>query len=251
MTENSPAPGVQSVARTLDLLETLAMLGGEAGVGEIAAALSLPPATIHRLLRTLAARGYVMQLPSRRYTLGPGLIRLGEAATRRLSGWAKPALVALSEATQESANFAVLDGDMATYVAQAPSKHQMRMFTEVGRRVFPHATGVGKALLAQLPDADVLALVRRTGMPGFTDTTLRTEEDLLAELGTIRERGYAIDEGEQEVGVRCFAVAVPGMALPAAVSVSGPEVRVTLESAPGAVQALRDAVATLRTAVPG
>ncbi|MBD7957604.1 IclR family transcriptional regulator [Microbacterium sp. Sa4CUA7] len=251
MTENIPTPGVQSVVRTLDLLETLAALGGEAGVGEIAAALSLPPPTVHRILRTLAARGYVMQLPSRRYSLGPGLIRLGEAATRRLSGWAKPALVALSAATQESANLAVLDGDMATYIAQSPSKHQMRMFTEVGRRVFPHATGVGKALLAQLPDADALALARRTGMPGFTDTTLRTEDDLLAELSRIRSRGYAVDEGEQEVGVRCFAVAVPGMALPAAVSVSGPEVRVTLESAPVVVQALHEAVATLQRAVPG
>ena len=251
MTEKNAIAGVQSVARTLDVLETLAALGGEAGVGEIATALSLPPATIHRLLRTLAARGYVMQLPSRRYSLGPGLIRLGEAATRRLSGWAKPALLRLSEATQESANFAVLDGDMATYVAQAPSKHQMRMFTEVGRRVFPHATGVGKALLAQLPDADVRALVGRTGMPGFTDTTLRTEHDLLSELDAIRARGYAVDEGEQEVGVRCFAIAVPGMALPAAVSVSGPEVRVTLESAPAVVQALREAVATLQRALPG
>ena len=63
---------------------------------------------------------------------------------------------------------AVLDNDMAVYVAQVPSPHAMRMFTEVGRRVYPHCTGVGKALLMQLPNDAVLALLKRTGMPAST-----------------------------------------------------------------------------------
>lgn len=241
---------VQSVARAFGLLEALAAAGGEAGVGELASALDLPAPTIHRLLRTLIAGGYAMQTPSRRYSLGPGLIRLGDAATRRISAWAMPALRALGEASEETANMAVLDGDMATYVAQVPSVHQMRMFTEVGRRVHPHSTGVGKALLAQLSDDEVRAIVRRTGMPRYTPTTIVTEQELLDDLRAIRERGYAIDEGEQEVGVRCFAIAVTGMAIPAALSISGPDVRVTLDSAPTAVQSLREAAAMLRTAMP-
>ena len=76
-----------------------------------------------------------MQLPTRRYSLGPALIRLGDAASRLLSAWAMPALARLGSVVQETVNLALLDGDMATYVAQVPSKHQMRMFTEVGRRV--------------------------------------------------------------------------------------------------------------------
>lgn len=242
--------GVQSVARAFTLLEALGALGGEAGVGELSEALELPAPTIHRILRTLITSGYVLQLPSRRYSLGPGLIRLGEGASRRLSSWAMPALSTLGEVSQETANMAVLDGDMATYVAQVPSKHQMRMFTEVGRRVYPHSTGVGKALLAQLPDEQVLDIVRRTGMPSYTSTTLTTESALLTDLALIRTRGYAIDEGEQEVGVRCFAIPVRGLPMPAAVSVSGPEARVTLASANRMVQSLREAAATLRSAMP-
>ena len=250
MTLTNADAGVHSVARAFELLEALATRGGESGVGELAGALGMPAPTVHRILRTLIVRGYVMQLPSRRYSLGPGLIRLGEASTRRLSSWAMPALTRLGAATQETANLAVLDGDMATYVAQVPSTHQMRMFTEVGRRVFPHSTGVGKALLAQLRDEEVRSVVRRTGMPAFTAATLADEEALLTDLRLTRQRGYAIDEGEQEVGVRCFAVGVAGMALPAAVSISGPAARVTLGSAARTVQSLHDAAASLRSAMP-
>lgn len=249
--ETGAQAGTQSVVRAFALLEALAGLGGEAGVGELATAMELPPPSIHRVLRTLVAQGYVMQLPSRRYALGPGLIPLGDAATRRLSSWAMPALSRLGEMSRETANMALLDGDLAVYVAQVPSKHQMRMFTEVGRRVFPHSTGVGKALLAQLPDARVLEIVRRTGMPRFTPTTITTEDELLVEMQRIRQRGYAIDEGEQEIGVRCFSVAVTGLSVPAAVSVSGPQARVTLDSAPRTVQHLREAGAALRTASRG
>jgi IclR family acetate operon transcriptional repressor len=122
----------------------------------------------------------------------------------------------------------------------------MRMFTEVGRRLLPHATGVGKAILAQLPDEKVLEIVRRTGLPGFTDRTLTTEADLLADLAETRARGYAVDDSEQEIGVRCFAVAVPGAFTPTAVSISGPSVRVTAESAEWIIPTLTKAADELR-----
>lgn len=185
----SETGGVQSVARAFHLLETLGDLGGEAGISEIADALDLALPTIHRLLRTLVGLGYVRQLPSRRYALGPGLIRLGDRASRLLATWARPALERLEHSAQETANLAILDGDMVAYVAQVPSRHQMRMFTEVGRRVHPHSTGVGKALLAQLPDSEVVEIVRRTGMPRYTGTTIVAEGELLADIRRIRERG--------------------------------------------------------------
>ncbi len=126
---------------------------------------------------------------------------------------------------------AVLDGNMAVYVAQVPSPHSMRMFTEVGRRVFPHCTGVGKALLLQLSNETVRSLVTRTGMPSYTENSITDPETLIADLEVSRRRGYAIDEGEQEIGVRCFAVPVPNAPTPTAVSISGPAARVTVESA--------------------
>lgn len=143
--------GVQSLERAFDLLERMADAGGEVGLSELSASSGLPLPTIHRLMRTLVACGYVRQQPNRRYALGPRLIRLGESASRLLGTWARPYLARLVEETGETANMALLDGDEIVYVAQVPSKHSMRMFTEVGRRVLPHSTGVGKALLAGFP----------------------------------------------------------------------------------------------------
>ena len=249
--------GVQSLDRAFALLEYLADGPGPDGVAlsELATRSGLPLPTIHRLVRTLVASGYVRQLPSRRYALGPRLIRLGDAASRMLGEWARPQLAALVDATGESANLAMLDGDAVVYVAQVPSRHTMRMFTEVGRRVPAHCTGVGKALLATLPPAEVRALVARTGLPAATPHTITDPAALARELDTVRTRGYAVDDAEQELGVRCVAVAVPGAPSATALSVSGPAARVTWEAVEGFVPQLRlaaDALAgQLSAAAPG
>ncbi|WP_129669271.1 IclR family transcriptional regulator [Phytoactinopolyspora endophytica] len=237
--------GVQSVDRAIDLLEILTDLGGDAGLSELASRTGLALPTIHRLLRTLVNRGYVRQLPSRRYTLGPRVIRLGEAAGRQLGAGTKPHLERLAHKLEESVNLAMLDGDMVVYVAQAASTRSMRMFTEVGRRVHCHSTGVGKMVLAQLADEDVRKIVASTGLPPATEQSITDIESLFAELDSIRKRGHAVDDGEQEVGVRCFAVPVSGTPTPVALSVSGPAVRVTDEFGERAVPLLRETAATI------
>lgn len=194
-------------------------------VSELALLAGLAPATTHRLLRTLVGAGCVRQLPNRNYALGPMLLGLAENAGRMLGSWARPILARLVDATDETANFCLLDGDEVVYVAQVPSNHSMRMFTEVGRRVMVHCTGVGKAILSQLPDAEVMAILSRTGMPAQTPTTKTDPVELLEELWHIREVGYAVDYGEQEVGVRCIAVPVNWRPARAAISVSGPALR--------------------------
>lgn len=233
--------GVQSVDRAIDVLEAMTELGGAATLSELAATTGLALPTIHRLVRTLVSRGYARQAPSRRYTLGPNLIRLGESAGRQLGAGARPHLEQLARELGETANLAMIDRGMAVYVAQASSAHSMRMFTEVGRRVYGHCTGVGKAVLAQLPDEEVREIVARVGMPASTDASITDLDQLLEELGRVRELGWAMDDGEQEVGVRCFAVPVPGAPTPTAVSVSGPSARVTLELGERAVPVLREA----------
>jgi len=232
MADESPARGgVQSIERAFELLEIMAGAGPSIAFGDLAARAELPQPTIHRLVRTLLNLGYVRQLPNRHYALGPKLIRLGESAARLLGTWSRSHLVELVERTGESANMAVMDNDMAVYVAQVPSPHSMRMFTEVGRRVNLHSTGVGKALLMQLPDETVLALLDRTGMPPASDNTHTSAQSLMRDLELSRARGYAVDEGEQEIGVRCFAVPVPDAPTLTAISISGPESRLTLKSA--------------------
>lgn len=236
---------VQSVERTFKVLECLSDAGGELPLSELAAAAGLPVPSVYRLLRTLLNHGYVRQLPSKRYALGPRLINLGVSAGTMLGQWARPWLGNLVDTLGETANLCMLDGDRATYVAQVPSRHTMRAFTEVGRRVYPHSTGVGKALLAQLSDEQVLILVSRTGMPAATPTTITTPAALLAELATIRANGYAIDDGEQEIGVHCVAVPVLNTANPIALSVSGPTPRMTAELVARAVPLLQQAAAGL------
>jgi IclR family acetate operon transcriptional repressor len=222
--------GVQSLQRAFDLLERLADAGGEAGLSELAATSGLPLPTIHRLIRTLVTLGYVRQNSNRRYTLGSRLIRLGESASRQFGTWARPYLMQLVDQVEETANLAVLDGDEVVYVAQVPSKHSMRMFTEVGRRLLPHGTGVGKAMLAQLPRDDVRTLLERTGLPAYTPNTITDVDELMTALDRISEQGYALDESEQELGVRCIAVPLVGAPTLSAVSVSGPEGRLTKDA---------------------
>lgn len=230
--------GVQSLDRAFELLELMAAAGGEVALSQLAAASGLPVPTIHRIVRTLVASGYVLQLPSRRYALGPRLIGLGESASQTVDAWAGPHLLALAETSGETANLAMLDGDMVVYVAQAPSlRHTMRMFTEVGRRVYAHCTGVGKVLLAQLPDEHVRRIVETAGMPARTEHTITDVDSLLEELDRVRGQRYAVDDGEQELGVRCVAVPVPGSPT-SAVSVSGPASRVTHEAVSSIVPVL-------------
>jgi IclR family transcriptional regulator, acetate operon repressor len=238
-------PSVQSLTRALDLLDHLADAGGRATLSELAAASGLPAASVHRLLATLVAQGHVRREAGRRYALGPRLVRLGDVAGHVLGEGVGPVLRELVATTGESANLAGLDGDAAVYLAQAASPHPMRMFTEIGRRVPLHATGVGKALLAAMTPGDVEAALARTGMLARTPATLTDPGRLRAELDVARSRGWVLDEGEQEVGVRCVAAPVPSAPTPCAVSVSGPAARFGPDEAAAAGPAVVAAAARL------
>jgi IclR family acetate operon transcriptional repressor len=233
--------GVQSIERAFGLLEAMADAGGMMGLSQLATASGLPLPTIHRLVRTLVDLGYLRQEPSRQYVLGPRLIRLGEISTHKLSVWANPHLTRLVDEFGESANMAMLDGDQIVYLAQVQSRHSMRMFTEVGRRVLPHCTAVGKAILSQLPEAEVRELLQRTGMPEHTENTITDPDAFTAQLQKAEEQGYATDEGEQELGVRCVAVAVPDVPTRLAISISGPAGRMSEELVKHAVPLLTQA----------
>ena len=250
--QQSTAAGVQSVRRAFELLETLAE-GGPMSLSQLFAKSGLPLTTIHRLTGTLVGLGYLRQLSAKQYALGPRLIHLGERSSRLLTTWVVPHLTGLVDELGETANLAMLDGDEVVYVAQAPSRHSMRMFTEVGCRVLPHCTAVGKALLAQLPAEQVEGIVRRTGMPAQTENTITSRARLAEELDVVRRQGFAIDDGEQEVGVHCVAVALADGAPLLALSISGPVPRMTEDlvrrAVPvlnGVARALADDLATDR-----
>jgi IclR family transcriptional regulator, acetate operon repressor len=236
--------GVQSVHRALDVLEALSAAGGTASLSDLAAACGLPVPTLHRLASTLADRGYLRQAPDRRYSLGSRLVPLGADAHALLGERALPVLRGLADLAGESANLAVLTAGRAEYVAQAPGRHTMRIFTQVGNRVALHCTGVGKALLAAVPPDRAAKLIAAAPLAARTAATITDPAALHAEIDLIRQRGYALDEGEMEVGVRCVAVAVPGTP-PLAVSVSGPAARMTDDLVTDLVSALTAAAGQL------
>lgn len=232
--------GVQSVLRALEILERIAAAGGEMGITELAEATRLPLPTIHRLLRTLILRGYVHQTPRRRYALGARLIPLGERAGGSLGATCKPILTEVVKAVGESASIAMFDFNRAVYIAHVPSTHSMRMFTNIGHRVELHATAVGKALLSLVDDEEALTRVERVGMNARTPYTITDPQVLLEQVHLVRERHFALDEEEQEVGVCCVAVPVHGP-IALAMSVSGPTPRMMPGKVSSIVPVLLDA----------
>lgn len=222
--------GVQSVERTLDILEALVELGSEVGLVEISQAVSLPLATVHRLLGTLITRGYVKQnRQNRKYALGFRALQMGSDMRQRFSLRleARPFLQRLMQRSGESANLAVLDDGEIVYIDQAQSSRILRMFTQIGNRLPAHSTGSGKVMLAYASPDAVDGILRRHGLPGRTQHTIVDQQAFRKELEHIRELGYAVDDEEQEEGVRCIAVPVRDESahVVASLSISGPATR--------------------------
>ena len=236
---------MQSVERALELFGAVVRADGAVGISELSATSGLAVGTVHRLVATLAAHGYVRQDPdSRRYTVGYAAFDLA-SRIRRQSGLlteAEPYLRELVDLTGESANLAVLDGDAAMYVAHVPSPRTVRMFTEAGNRSPLHASGTGKVLLANLPDEGRESLLVGLSLQRHTARTIVDADALRVELLGVRRAGFALDNGEFEEGVRCIAIPVRdgSGAVVAAVSVSGPASRLTRERVDSLVPQIRD-----------
>lgn len=162
-----------------------------------------------------------------------------------------PVLQALVDELEETASLAVLDGDMVIYTGQVPSQHSMRTNNEAGRRVNLHNSGVGKAVLAELDDARIVKLVGQAGIPAPTPNSVSTLSGVFAEVEKVRARGYSIDDEEQEVGVRCYAMAVPGAPTPMAVGISGPVSRLSDDFVDRAIPALERATGIISDALIG
>ncbi|HEX9141992.1 MAG TPA: IclR family transcriptional regulator [Gaiellaceae bacterium] len=251
---------VQSVDRALDLLEALVAAEGEVAITALATRTGLHVSTVHRLLATLLRRGYVRQNPeTSRYYAGAKLATLSEGRSRfgELRLRARPLLRSLTEATRETANLVVLDDLQAVYIETMPSPQVVRLFTAVGNRTPLHATGAGKALLANLPAARRDALLERLDLRGYTARTIVDRAALRRTLDEVREKGYALDDEEYDEGVRCVAVAVvgppgkdaTGAAPVAALSISAPASRMTRQRCAELAPVLRRAAAELAEAL--
>lgn len=218
-------PGVQTVQRAFSVLELL-LDESDLNATEIANTLELNVTTTHRILRQLETLNYVQRdARTKEYRLGLKCLELGGAVLNQMSlpDVARPHLHSLAKQTGETVHLMIPDQGQGVYIAKVESKRSIKMVSRVGRRSHLHCTALGKALLAHMPEEAVDEIIAQHGLPRFTSKTLTNSMSLKGELLQVRQRGYAIDDEEEEIGVRCIGAAVfdhQGVAA-AAVSVAG------------------------------
>ena len=224
----APEP-IKALDRGLALLRHLA--GEErATLTNIALQAELTPSSAYRILVTLQGHGLVeFDESSQEWAIGLEAYRVGSSylARRGLLDVARPEMHALMRASGETANLAIADAGEVVFVAQVEARHPVRAFHGPGSRGHLHASGIGKALLAELPPEELAARLEGTGLPRFTERTLTDLDALAADLKATRERGWSLDDEERHEGMRCIAAPIfdaSGAAV-AGISISGPTVR--------------------------
>ena len=241
---------VQVLDRALAALAILANSSSDCSLAELCPAMKLHKSTVHRLMMVLEQHRLVVKNPETgRYRLGLRLYELGSRAIEGLDlrGRARPYLDRLQAEFGETVFFCILDEGQVFYVEKVESQRSVRTACTVGSRAPAYCTAVGKAMLAELSEAEVNKIVRRWGLKPVTPNTIRTASALKVELKAVRSRGYAIDDEEKEEGLRCIGAAVRSHSgkLAAAMSVSGPAFRMSKERVPEIGRALMEAATKL------
>jgi DNA-binding IclR family transcriptional regulator len=225
---------IQSVKRALSILNILRNHPEGLGVTEISKKLDVAKSTAFRLLFSLLEEGYVQKdSETDRYRLGLKLLQLGNevAKSMDLRRVAQPYLKRLVDLTGETTHLAIYDKGEIVYIDKIESSATIRMYSQVGLRAPAHCTGLGKAILSCLPEEEIDHLIATKGLRKFTDNTLISRETLMEVLREARARGYAFDEEEHELGVRCAAAPIfnhEGKVI-AGVSIAGPTTRLSRE----------------------
>jgi DNA-binding IclR family transcriptional regulator len=208
--EAAQSPPTSAIDRALDLLICVVEANGPLTLAEAAARTGLAKPTAHRILRTLAARGLLRQDEGRTYRLGATAFAL---AGKILTGVefvkeARPALEWLKNVTPETIQFALLTGDKVVYVEKIEGRRPYRMASSVGVGLDVHSTAIGKATLAYMTPERRAPYLTPARLVAHTHNTITKVAALESQLATIRNRGFAIDDGENEEHIRCVAASV-------------------------------------------
>lgn len=192
--------------KVLTVLETLGASPTAQRLGDIAVAAEMTKPTAHRLLRLLADSGWATSRDGGYYELGP---RAKALAGHNEGAWGdsvEQEVRTLAVELGQTVHVGMLAGDEVLYTHKAAGPQPFSMRSRVGMRMALHSTGIGKAILAWLPEAEVRAVSDRRGLPARTPSTITGIDELIEHLGVTRERGYATDLEENEENVRCVAV---------------------------------------------
>src|SRR3989304_3319691 len=229
-------PRVNAVHRGLQILELLADQKKSWSTSDISRRLKIPKSTASYLLHTLLARGYLRREDNGHYQLSMKMLALGSQAVHgvEVRDVALPILRRLVAETQITGHLAVLEGSEAIYIERVPSPGFIQIDPWAGPRMPLHSTSSGKALLAFLPDEQAEGLLRTAGLPRSTPKTIMSFPRLKQELKKVRETGFALDNEENTVGVRCVAAPIfdRPRRVAAAGSLTGPARQITDEQLP-------------------
>jgi IclR family transcriptional regulator, KDG regulon repressor len=218
-----------TVAKAIGILEVLAAQA-ERGItlADLCVQLSMPKSTVHRYLTTLTQLGLAERRGDDRYRLGTKVIELAGSflANSDLRSESQPVLDNLAAQSDETVHLAVPSGTEVVYIAKVESAHPLRMYSYIGARLPMYCTALGKVILA-FGDSDRTREVLARKLRPRTPTTITTADGLHTELESVRAQGYAIDDEENEVGIRCVSAPIldyTRLAV-AAMSISGPSDR--------------------------
>lgn len=209
MTPEIPAQ-IKSLGKVLQVLECFSRAERGLGLAEIAARTRLPKATTHRLLASLKSIGFIEQdHGGDQYRLGMKLFELGSVvlANMELPREAQPFVDRLAAMTGATVHLCVFDGAQAVFIDRRRADNATRNTLTLLEGAPVHCTAVGKAILAFQPRRTIERVIA-AGLTAFTATTLTTADALLAELALIRQRGWAVDDGEHQPGTRCVAAPI-------------------------------------------
>lgn len=236
-----------AVTKALTVLEAAVAGPGPRRLADICADAGVPKASVHRILSTLVELGFVAGEGGGRYRAGTRMLALAEEVKAGGAEGVGEVLTRLSGEVRQTVHFALRSGDHAVYVQKVEGDRPYRMASRVGMRLPLHSTAIGKCVLAHLPPDDVAGVLATAGLPAKTPATLTSPDLLAGELAGIRERGYAVDDEENEVAIRCLGAPVfdRGGQVVGGVSISTVAVLLSREDLLTFAPALRTAAAAL------
>jgi IclR family acetate operon transcriptional repressor len=240
-----------AVDRTISILEAVAARSSGMSNAEISRKLDIPKSSASYILRALEKHGYLRRDGDNKYRLGLKVLNLGRGALSAIDvrEVALPMMRSLVEHVHITSHLAILDGTQAVYVERVESPGFIKMDTWVGRRMEIYSTSVGKSLVSHLPEERVLEILRERGMKKRTVTTITNPTRFLRELEAVRERGYSLDDEENNLGVRCVAAPVFNAAgeVEAALNITGTTQQVNKETLPRIVDLVKEAARRIST----
>lgn len=205
-----PTASIQVIDRAARLMQVIASASAPETLKTLSAETALHPSTAFRILASLIEIGFVERDSAGHYFIGRRIRKMGESAPRGVDirEESRTFMEELRDATGETINLTVREGDEVIYIERATPNRMMRVEQVIGSRAPLHVTAVGKLMLGELGDAFMRAYCDRTGLKAYTQHTLTRPENLFREVREVASTGYAYDNEEAEIGVGCIGVLI-------------------------------------------